>query len=284
MSIEVKHLSYVYSKGSPFEKTALDDVSFKIDDGEFIAVIGQTGSGKSTLIQHLNSLLVPTEGSVYVDGTDIFENKSALKDIRAKVGVVFQYPEHQLFEETVYKDIAFGPINLGFNDDDTKRLVEESLDFVGLDEDILQKSPFDLSGGQKRRVAIAGILAMNPRVLILDEPTAGLDPAAKNDLLSRLKLLHDSKKITIIIVSHSMEDVAQTVQKVMVMHNAKLVAYDTVSAIFSNTDMLRDAGLDIPQITSVMKKLKLQNIDINTNVFTVEKAADVLYNYITEGA
>ena len=198
--------------------------------------------------------------------------------------MVFQYPEHQLFEETVYKDIAFGPINLGFNDDDTKRLVEESLDFVGLDEDILQKSPFDLSGGQKRRVAIAGILAMNPKVLILDEPTAGLDPAAKNDLLSRLKLLHDSKKITIIIVSHSMEDVAQTVQKVMVMHNAKLVAYDTVSAIFSNTDMLRDAGLDIPQITSVMKKLKLQNIDINTNVFTVEKAADVLYNYITEGA
>ncbi len=284
MSIEVKHLSYVYSKGSPFEKTALDDVSFKIDDGEFIAVIGQTGSGKSTLIQHLNGLLVPTEGSVYVDGTDIFENKSALKDIRAKVGVVFQYPEHQLFEETVYKDIAFGPINLGFNDDDTKRLVEESLDFVGLDEDILQKSPFDLSGGQKRRVAIAGILAMNPKVLILDEPTAGLDPAAKNDLLSRLKLLHDSKKITIIIVSHSMEDVAQTVQKVMVMHNAKLVAYDTVSAIFSNTDMLRDAGLDIPQITSVMKRLKLQNIDINTNVFTVEKAADVLYNYITEGA
>lgn len=284
MSIEVKHLSYVYSKGSPFEKTALDDVSFKIDDGEFIAVIGQTGSGKSTLIQHLNGLLVPTEGSVYVDGTDIFENKSALKDIRAKVGVVFQYPEHQLFEETVYKDIAFGPINLGFNDDDTKSLVEESLDFVGLDEDILQKSPFDLSGGQKRRVAIAGILAMNPKVLILDEPTAGLDPAAKNDLLSRLKLLHDSKKITIIIVSHSMEDVAQTVQKVMVMHNAKLVAYDTVSAIFSNTDMLRDAGLDIPQITSVMKKLKLQNIDINTNVFTVEKAADVLYNYITEGA
>lgn len=284
MSIEVKHLSYVYSKGSPFEKTALDDVSFKIDDGEFIAVIGQTGSGKSTLIQHLNGLLVPTEGSVYVDGTDIFENKSALKDIRAKVGVVFQYPEHQLFEETVYKDIAFGPINLGFNDGDTKRLVEESLDFVGLDEDILQKSPFDLSGGQKRRVAIAGILAMNPKVLILDEPTAGLDPAAKNDLLSRLKLLHDSKKITIIIVSHSMEDVAQTVQKVMVMHNAKLVAYDTVSAIFSNTDMLRDAGLDIPQITSVMKKLKLQNIDINTNVFTVEKAADVLYNYITEGA
>lgn len=284
MSIEVKHLSYVYSKGSPFEKTALDDVSFKIDDGEFIAVIGQTGSGKSTLIQHLNGLLVPTEGSVYVDGTNIFENKSALKDIRAKVGVVFQYPEHQLFEETVYKDIAFGPINLGFNDDDTKRLVEESLDFVGLDEDILQKSPFDLSGGQKRRVAIAGILAMNPKVLILDEPTAGLDPAAKNDLLSRLKLLHDSKKITIIIVSHSMEDVAQTVQKVMVMHNAKLVAYDTVSAIFSNTDMLRDAGLDIPQITSVMKMLKLQNIDINTNVFTVEKAADVLYNYITEGA
>lgn len=284
MSIEVKHLSYIYSKGSPFEKKALNDVSFKIDDGEFIAVIGQTGSGKSTLIQHLNGLLVPTEGSVYVDGTDIFENKSALKDIRAKVGVVFQYPEHQLFEETVYKDIAFGPINLGFNDDDTKRLVEESLDFVGLDEEILQKSPFDLSGGQKRRVAIAGILAMNPKVLILDEPTAGLDPAAKNDLLSRLKLLHDSKKITIIIVSHSMEDVAQTVQKVMVMHNAKLVAYDTVSAIFSNTDMLRDAGLDIPQITSVMKKLKLQNIDINTNVFTVEKAADVLYNYITEGA
>ena len=280
MSITVKHLKHIYSKNGPFERVALNDISFDIEDGAFVGIIGHTGSGKSTLIQHLNGLLKADEGSIVINGIDITKPNVDMKHIRSQVGIVFQYPEYQLFEETVYKDIAYGPKNLDLSDGEIEKLVYESIDFVGLDIDVLQKSPFELSGGQKRRVAIAGVLAMNPSIIILDEPTAGLDPAGRNDLLARLKILHDIKKTTIIIVSHSMEDIAQTVEKVMVMSKGKLVAFGSVSEIFSDHAMLSEIGLDIPQITSVVKRLREQGIDIPPDIYSVESAADIIYNYI----
>lgn len=281
MSISVKHLKHIYSKNGPFERVALDDITFDIEDGSFVGIIGHTGSGKSTLIQHLNGLLKPDYGSIIINGTDITEQNTDFKKVRSQVGIVFQYPEYQLFEENVYKDIAYGPKNLGFSEAEVKKSVYESIDFVGLDLDVLQKSPFELSGGQKRRVAIAGVLAMNPSVLVLDEPTAGLDPVGKNDLLNRLKLLHETKKVTIILVSHSMEDIAQTVEKVMVMSEGKLVAFDSVANIFSNYEKLLKIGLGIPQITMLFKKLKEQGIDIpSEDVYSVEDAAEIIYNYI----
>ncbi len=280
MSLKVSHLTHIYSKNGPYENAAVKDVSFEISDGEFVGIIGRTGSGKSTLIQHLNGLLKPDSGSIVINGTDITKPDVDLRKIRSKVGIVFQYPEYQLFEETVYKDIAYGPHNLGFDEQRIKELVYDSINFVGLSEDVLDKSPFELSGGQKRRVAIAGVLAMNPSVIILDEPTAGLDPAGRNDLLFRLKELHAAKKTTIILVSHSMEDVASTVSHVMVMANGTLAAYDTVANIFSNPDMLAGYGLDIPQISSVVNELKKCGIKLSDNIYTVEKAADEIYNYI----
>lgn len=281
MPIIVKNLKHIYSKNGPFERVAIDDISFEIEDGSFIGIIGHTGSGKSTLVQHLNGLLKADSGSIIINGNDITQSGVDIKKIRSQVGVVFQYPEYQLFEETVYKDIAYGPKNLGFTDEEISKAVYESLDFVGLDIDILQKSPFELSGGQKRRVAIAGVLAMNPSVLVLDEPTAGLDPMSKNDLLKRLKILHETKKVTIILVSHSMEDIAQTVEKVMVMSEGRLVAFDTVSNIFSNSDKLLEIGLGIPQITLVFKKLKEQGVNIPCNgIYSVEQAADIIYKFI----
>lgn len=280
MSIVVKDLKHIYSKNGPFERVAIEDISFTIDDGEFIGLIGHTGSGKSTLIEHLNGLLKPDSGQIIIDGVDITDKKCKLSEVRSKVGLVFQYPEYQLFEETVYKDIAYGPSNMNLSQDEIKRRVFEAAQFVGLDSNIMESSPFDLSGGQKRRVAIAGVIAMEPKVLILDEPTAGLDPAARNDLLARLKYLHKEKGITIILVSHSMEDVADTVEKVMVMSSGKLVAFDTINNIFSQSDLLKKIGLDIPQICSVIDYLKQKGYSFSKNVCSVEDTADMIFDII----
>jgi len=283
MSIAVKNLTHIYSPNSPFERTAIKDVSFEIPDGCFVGLIGHTGSGKSTLIQHLNGLIKPDMGQVFVDGTDITNGKCNMKEIRSKVGLVFQYPEYQLFEETVYEDIAYGPKNLNLSDEDVKRRVFDAIDFVGLAPELLNRSPFELSGGQKRRVAIAGVIAMEPKVLILDEPTAGLDPAAKNDLLGRLKNLHKTRRITVILVSHSMEDIANTAEKVIVMSKGSLVCYDTVEEVFKQSRMLKSIGLDVPQICDVMDYLKTKHPEIDTGIYDVNKAADIIYNLI-EGA
>ncbi len=280
MSVKVSHLTHIYSKNGPYEQAAVKDVSFEIPDGAFVGIIGRTGSGKSTLIQHLNGLLKADSGSIIIDDTDITAANADLKKIRSKVGIVFQYPEYQLFEETVYKDVAYGPRNLGFDEYKIEQSVHESIKFVGLDDSVLSCSPFELSGGQKRRVAIAGVLAMKPSVIILDEPTAGLDPAGRNDLLERLKQLHDTQKSTIILVSHSMEDIASTVSHVMVMADGSLVAYDTVANIFSNSDLLVKYGLNVPQISQVINILNENGIKIPTDIYTVEAAADEIYNYI----
>lgn len=281
MPIIVKDLKHIYSKNGPFERVAISNINFEIEDGSFVGIIGHTGSGKSTLIQHLNGLLKADGGSIIINGVDITKKDVDIKKIRSQVGVVFQYPEYQLFEETVYKDIAYGPKNLGFSEQEIDKAVYESIDFVGLDVDVLQKSPFELSGGQKRRVAIAGVLAMNPSVLILDEPTAGLDPVGRNDLLQRLKELHKLKKVTVILVSHSMEEIAYASEKVIVMSEGEIVAFDTVENIFANSDMLLKIGLGIPQITMAYKMLKEQGIPLpDKSVYSVEKAADIIYNYI----
>ena len=280
MSITVNNLKYIYSKNGPFERIALHEISFKINDGEFIGIIGHTGSGKSTLIEHLNGLLKPDSGSIYIDDMEITSPDCDFKKLRAKVGLVFQYPEYQLFEETVYKDIAYGPSNLNLIPDEIDKRVRQAAAFVGLDDELLNKSPFELSGGQKRRVAIAGVLAMEPSVLILDEPTAGLDPVGRNDLLSRLKLLHDTKNTTIILVSHSMEDIANTVDRVMVLSKGKLMAFDTVDEIFKQRELLNSIGLDTPQICLVMDKLKESGFDIADGFYNVEKAAEIIYNLI----
>ena len=280
MSIIVKDLKHIYSKNGPFERVALNNISFTIDDGEFIGLIGHTGSGKSTLVEHLNGLLKPDSGQIIIDGIDITDKKCKLTEIRSKVGLVFQYPEYQLFEETVYKDIAYGPSNMNLSQDEIKRRVFDAAQFVGLDSSILDSSPFDLSGGQKRRVAIAGVLAMEPKVLILDEPTAGLDPAGRNDLLERLKHLHKEKGITIILVSHSMEDIADTVERVMVMSEGELVAFDTINNIFAQSNLLKKIGLDVPQICSVIDYLKSKGYSFPESVCTVEDTADIIFDII----
>jgi len=281
MPISVKNLKHIYSKNGPFERVAINDINFEIEDGSFVGIIGHTGSGKSTLIQHLNGLLKADGGSIVINGIDITKKGVDIKKIRSQVGVVFQYPEYQLFEETVYKDIAYGPKNLGLSEDDIAKAVYESVDFVGLDVEVLQKSPFELSGGQKRRVAIAGVLAMNPSVLILDEPTAGLDPVGRNDLLQRLKDLHKTKKVTIILVSHSMEEIASVAEKIIVMSEGEIVAFDTVENIFSNSEMLLKIGLGVPQVTVLYKTLKENGLALpDKSVYLVEQAADIIYDYI----
>jgi len=280
MSLKVENLTHIYSKNSPFERIAIEDISFEIQKGDFVGIIGHTGSGKSTLIQHLNGLIKADKGHIYVDGEDITLPKCNLKNIRSKVGVVFQYPEYQLFEETVFDDIAYGPRNQNISDKEVQKRVTEAMDFVGLDIELFKASPFELSGGQKRRVAIAGVLALKPEYLILDEPTAGLDPASRNDLLLRLKNLHEQSNITVILVSHSMEDIAATVDKVLVMSKGKLVCYDTVYAVFQNSEMLKSISLDIPQICEVVLQLKKLGIDINNDVFNVENAAKHLCKII----
>lgn len=271
--LEIKNLSYKYSEGTPFEKTALRNISLKINKGEFIGIIGKTGSGKSTLIQHLNGLIRPTCGHVLLDGVDIWHTPKEIKKVRARVGLVFQYPEHQLFEESVYQDIAFGPKNMGKSRQEVDKLVRLSLAFVGLSPSTLEKSPFDLSGGEKRRVAIAGVLAMDPDVLILDEPTAGLDAKTKEELLSRIALYHKEKNNTILFVSHSMEDVARFSDRILVMDRGEVKFFDVPEKIFSMADELEKIGLSLPEISQVMLNLKKRGFDVNSSVFTVNDAA-----------
>ena len=282
MSINVKNVSFIYGKGTPFEKKAVDNISFNIESGEFVGLIGHTGSGKSTLIQMLNGLIKPDEGCVIINGVDITCEKINLKQIRSNIGLVFQYPEYQLFEETVYKDIAYGPKNFGKTDEEIKNVIHEVIDLVGLDESVLEKSPFELSGGQKRRVAIAGVLAMSPKILILDEPTAGLDPAGRNDILACIKKLHTEKGMTVILVSHSMEDIANTVDRIMIVSDAKLVSFDKPSEIFKDSEMLKNIGLNVPQVTRVVNHLKQKGIFLEGNIYTVDAAVDAILNYVKE--
>ena len=274
--IKTEHLTHLYSIGTPFEKAAINDVNIEISQGEFVGVIGHTGSGKSTLIQHFNGLLKPTSGKIYLDGKDIWADKSQIRSVRSQVGLVFQYPEYQLFEETVYKDIAFGPKNMGLSDDEVDLRVRESAALVGLKNDILNKSPFELSGGQKRRVAIAGVIAMEPKVLILDEPTAGLDARGRDLILSEIQQYHQEKKNTILLVSHSMEDIAKYASRVLVMNHAEVYAFDTVEKVFSRVQQLRSLGLDVPQITRIFYQLKAHGVDIDTNVYSVEHAKTLI--------
>lgn len=278
MSIVVEKLSHIYMKGSPFEKKALADINLKIDSGEFVGIIGHTGSGKSTLIQHFNGLLKPTEGKVYINGIDTV-NKN-LKELRKQVGIVFQYPEHQLFEETVYKDIAFGLQKQGVDNSGIKTAVYEAINAVGLKDDILDKSPFELSGGQKRRVAIAGVLAMNPSILILDEPAAGLDPRGRDEIFNYITHLQDSRKITIVFVSHSMEDIARLVSRVIVMSNGSIEMDGHIRDIFKQTERLEKIGLSSPQISYLMKKIKMRIPGINDEMFTVEEAKMEILRYL----
>ena len=281
--IKVSDLTYVYQPDMPFSQTALDSVSFEIPDGDFTAIIGHTGSGKSTLIQHLNALIKPTSGKIEIDGIEITSPGADLKDIRKKVGLVFQYPEHQLFEETVYKDIAFGPTNMGLSEDEINARVLEALKFVGLSEDLLQKSPFELSGGQKRRVAIAGVLSMKPKVLILDEPTAGLDPKGRDEILDQLAKLHEKNKdMTILFVSHSMEDVARIAKNVLVMNKGRLYMHGSVAEVFERVDELKSIGLNVPQITELTHNLIADGIDIRPDVYTVKFAAELFSELIKE--
>ena len=281
MSIKIENLTYVYMPKTPFEKKALDNVSLEIEDGEFLAVIGHTGSGKSTLIQHLNGLLKPASGKIYVDGTDITDKDTKLVDIRKKVGLVFQYPEYQLFEETIAKDIAYGPTNLGLNEDEILRRVKKSMEMVGLDYDEYKDiSPFELSGGQKRRVAIAGVIAMEPNVLILDEPTAGLDPAGRDDILEQIKFLHEKYNMTIIFVSHSMEDVGKLAEKIIVMNDGHIEIQGKPKEVFREIDTLERIGLAVPQVTYLMRELKRKGFNVSEDIFTVEKAKSELLNIL----
>ena len=272
--IETKNLEYVYGVDTGFEKPALTNVNISIEKGEFIGLIGHTGSGKSTLIQQLNGLLKPTSGKVILEGKDIWEQPKKIREVRFKVGMVFQYPEYQLFEENVYKDIAFGPSNMGLNEAKIESRVLEAARFVGLSENLLFKSPFDLSGGEKRRAAIAGIIAMDPEILILDEPTAGLDPLGKKSLIKQIMDYHKEKKNTIIFVSHSMEDIAKVADRVLVMANGTVKMFDTPENIFAKADYLNKIGLRVPQITRIMKKLKDKGYAVNDNVLTVQQGVE----------
>ena len=272
---QVQNLSHIYSAGTPFEHAALKDVSFSVERGEFIGVIGHTGSGKSTLMQHLNGLLKPTSGTVLLDGKDIWSDKKTTRQSRFRVGLVFQYPEYQLFEETVYKDIAFGPKNMGLDAKEIDRRVREAAGFVGLTEEQLEVSPFDLSGGQKRRVAIAGVIAMEPEVLILDEPTAGLDPVGREGILANIQAYRKAKNATIMMVSHSMNDVARLTDRILVMNEATLAMDGTPDEVFVHSQALLDMGLDIPDLTRVFMRLKELGADVPP-VYTMQQAVDAL--------
>lgn len=263
MPVKVENLTHVYMEDSVFEHVAIDNISFEIHDGEFVGLIGHTGSGKSTLIQHLNGLLKPSNGKIFIDGDELHSKEVQMKKIRQKVGLVFQYPEYQLFEETVYKDIAFGPTNLGLSKEEVDRRIRESIELVGLDfEKISNVSPFELSGGQKRRVAIAGVLAMEPKVLILDEPAAGLDPKGRDEILGGIRKLHERHKITVVLVSHSMEDIANLVDKVLVMNRGKIVFFDTPRNVFKEADTLEKIGLGVPQVTYLVRELRKKGFEV----------------------
>lgn len=281
MAIELINLEHTFSEGTPFEHKALDKISLTIDTGNFVGLIGHTGSGKSTLIQHINGLIKPTGGTVVVDDLDLSHKDTKMAQIRRRVGLVFQYPEYQLFEETIEKDIAFGPTNLGFDKEEVSKRVVEAMESVGLDYDEYKdKSPFDLSGGQMRRVAIAGVIAMKPDVLILDEPTAGLDPRGRDEILEEIQTMHNKYKMTVILVSHSMEDIAKYADKIIVMYKGKVEFYDSPSSIFKESERLIEIGLAVPQVTELMKKLKAVDPLINEGIFTVEAAKEEIMNMI----
>ncbi|MBQ2696867.1 MAG: energy-coupling factor transporter ATPase [Clostridia bacterium] len=272
MAIEIQGLNYVYMEGSPFEKHALKDVNLTIGDGEFVGIIGHTGSGKSTLIQHLNGLLQPSSGTIKIGDMVITEKGADMKKLRQKVGLVFQYPEHQLFEETIYKDISYGPKNMGLSQDEIDERVREAMNYVGLSEKYMNRSPFELSGGQKRRVAIAGVLAMRPDVLILDEPAAGLDPAGREEILTQIRALYLERKMTVLFVSHSMEDVARAAGRIIVMNQGSVALDGKPAEIFSQAEALRSMGLDVPQITRLIDELRRRGISLDSSIYTIEKA------------
>ena len=270
--IRCEHLRYVYNPGLPDETAALDDVSFSIEEGDFVGIIGSTGSGKSTLISHFNGLNRPTSGRILIDGKDMWAEGADLRSFRFLVGLVFQYPEYQLFEETCAKDIAYGPRNMGLDEAEIARRVEEAAAFTGLDRALLERSPFELSGGQKRRVAIAGVMAMEPRILVLDEPAAGLDPEGRDTILSQIRNYHKKTGVTVVLVSHSMEDIAKYADKVLVMHRAKVAMYDTVEKVFARAPELLELGLSVPQVTQIFLKLREMGLDIQTDVYTMPYA------------
>ena len=274
--IRVEHLKYVYNPGMPDETTALDDVSFSVEEGDFVGIIGSTGSGKSTLISHFNGLNRPTSGRILIDGKDMWEQGADLRAFRFQVGLVMQYPEYQLFEETCAKDIAYGPRNMGLDEAEIDRRVKEAAAFVGLSDELLQKSPFELSGGQKRRVAIAGVMAMHPRVLVLDEPAAGLDPEGRDTILRQIRDYHEKTGITVLLVSHSMEDIAKYANRVLVMSHAKLAMYDTVEKVFGHAQELLELGLSVPQVTQIFLKLRQMGLDIPTDVYTMPYAVKTI--------
>ena len=272
--LKTENLTYLYSKGTPFEVAAIQNINLDIEEGELVAVIGHTGSGKSTLIQHFNGLLKPESGKVYVDGKDIWTDKATLKSTRFKVGLCFQYPEYQLFEETAYRDIAFGPKNMGLSEEEIDRRVRRASEFVGVTEDMLSKSPFDLSGGEKRRVAIAGVMAMEPKILILDEPTSGLDPKGRDTILNLIKDYKAETNSTVMIVSHSMEDVAKIATKVLVMNDSKVMSYGSVDDTYKKSEELLKVGLDVPQITKIFIELKAKGYPVRTDIYTVAQGVE----------
>ena len=270
--LETKELSFLYSKGTSSEVAAINNINIKINKGELVGIIGHTGSGKSTLVEHFNAILKPTDGSVFLDGNDIWQDKKNIRSVRFKVGVCFQYPEYQLFEDTVEKDVAFGPKNMGLSKNEIDLRVREAIGFVGLNESYLEKSPFDLSGGEKRRVAIAGVMAMKPEVLVLDEPCAGLDPIGRKTVLDLIVSYKEKTNSTVIVVSHSMEDIAKIATKILVMNESRLAYYDTVRNVFSHVSELVSMGLDVPQITQLFLKLKNAGYDVRTDIYTADEA------------
>lgn len=274
--LKIENLTYSYGKGTPFEKIAVDNISFSIDKGEFIGIIGHTGSGKSTLIQHFNGLMKPDKGKVIVNGKDIWADKKEIRKFRFMVGLVFQYPEYQLFEETVYKDISYGPHNMDLSKEEIDSRVRNAASIVGISPNDFEKSPFDLSGGQKRRVAIAGVMAMRPQILVLDEPTAGLDPMGREQILAKIKLFHEQTGGTVILVSHSMEDIARFADRVLVMNGSKIEMFGTVDEVFSKAERLIEIGLEVPDITRIFMKLRAQGLDVPQSVYSVQQGYKIL--------
>ncbi len=282
--IKTEHLTHAYGVGTPFEITAIEDVNLHIEKGDYVGVIGHTGSGKSTLISHFNAILKPTSGRILIDGQDLWDaDKKTRIQTRFDVGLVFQYPEYQLFEETVYKDIAFGPKNMGLSEDEIHKGVEKAIEFVGLSHSVLEKSPFDLSGGQKRRVAIAGVMALEPKVLILDEPAAGLDPRGRDEILARIRDYHKETKSTVLLVSHSMEDISRNANSILVMNKGRCAMHASVPEIFERADELVEMGLDVPHITKVFISLREKGYPVSKNVYTVEQGKAELMRLLKKG-